>query len=94
MVKHRVENTYCLEPPERFQVLRVRELVERRLAETLQGVQYDPERCRGLAVTLADFIRKDIMDEGLLSTRDNFATATYENQSLVAVATIFALYYE
>ncbi|XP_043207677.1 dynein light chain Tctex-type 5-like [Amphibalanus amphitrite] len=121
--KQRVENTFRLDPEasERFRCGHAKDLVQARLTEALQGVQYDVEQARSLAVSIANNIRLDLeqlylpryklvahvliserRDQGLAvgcrflwdDAKDNFATATFENQTLVAVAAVFGTYCE
>lgn len=58
--KVRYENTYKMEPDKRFNIQEVKEIIEETLDDSLQGVKYDPSRCRALANTLSHTITERV----------------------------------
>lgn len=51
------ENTYQLEPKEKFQASKVREIIEDVLKSTLKDDAYDPKACRQSVKTLCEIIK-------------------------------------
>ena len=51
------ENTYQLEPKEKFQASKVREIIEDVLKTTLKDETYDPKSCRQFVKTLCEIIK-------------------------------------
>ena len=112
------QNTYKIEPDQRFEVCAVKSIIQQTLS-TLGDLTYDSHRCREHCKTLSNLIEKrvkqlnykrykivccvtigELRGQGLHlasrciwdSEKDNYATASYENSSLLAVGTVYGVY--
>ncbi|WAR24280.1 TC1D1-like protein [Mya arenaria] len=56
------ENTYKMEPPEKFRSDKVKPIIEKVLATNLEGRKYDPIECSILSKALSDDIKQQIQD--------------------------------
>ncbi|ESO92401.1 hypothetical protein LOTGIDRAFT_233161 [Lottia gigantea] len=56
------ENTFRMEPPEKFRPDKVMPIIERVLSKRLEGVKYDPVECSVLAKTTADEIKTHVKE--------------------------------
>ncbi|XP_060600404.1 dynein light chain Tctex-type protein 2B-like isoform X2 [Ruditapes philippinarum] len=54
------ENTYKMEPPEKFRPDKVRPIIEKVLATNLKGRKYDPTECSLLSKALSDDIKHQV----------------------------------
>ncbi|KAH3831738.1 dynein light chain Tctex-type 5-B-like isoform X2 [Dreissena polymorpha] len=56
------ENTYKMEPPEKFRADKVKPIIEKVLATNLEGKKYDPIECALLSKALADDIKLQVKE--------------------------------
>ncbi|XP_052777511.1 dynein light chain Tctex-type 5-B-like [Mya arenaria] len=54
------ENTYKMEPPEKFRSDKVKPIIEKVLATNLEGRKYDPIECSILSKALSDDIKQQV----------------------------------
>lgn len=120
----KLENTFSLGPNEsqKFTPSRIEEVVQEILSLKLNGVRYDPQRCKKFCKDLSEEIKKTIKpfifpryklvvtmaigqntsQESLImgsralwnAETDNQCTVNFKNETLYAVATIFAVYFD
>lgn len=56
------ENSYKLEPPQKFEADKVRHIIESVLESQLKDEEYDPKACKQLVLTLSEIIKSRVKE--------------------------------
>ncbi|XP_071838302.1 dynein light chain Tctex-type 5-like isoform X2 [Apostichopus japonicus] len=103
------ENTYRMDPLDRFLPERVKPVIYELLSKHLSNMEYEPIQCSSVAKVIAQELKiislvsvgekrsQDVRQGSRClwdAETDNFASTCYENPHIFATATVYAVYFE